>query len=56
MNCMNCGNPLRGDVRFCPKCGTPVAQQPAYTPPPEQVRTTWGSGPEAAPPRNLARR
>ncbi len=28
MNCPKCGNPLSSNVKFCAKCGTPVAQQP----------------------------
>ena len=30
MNCTSCGNPLQPGARFCPSCGTPVAQQPTY--------------------------
>lgn len=45
--CINCGQPLEGDVRFCTACGTPVPPlqnnpepqpepQQAYTPPQPQ--------------------
>jgi len=36
MNCLNCGNPLRPDVRFCPSCGSavnPGAPSPAHDDP-----------------------
>jgi len=55
MNCMNCGHALRADVRFCPKCGTPVPSPAAYAPPPEQPRTSWAVNPSAAPPRRKSR-
>lgn len=29
MYCMNCGEPIRDEARFCPKCGEPVAVTPA---------------------------
>lgn len=57
MSCMNCGAELRQGVRFCPKCGTPVAAEPAYAPPPaaEPLRTSWDAGAAAAPPRRKSR-
>ena len=33
MNCMNCGNALRPELKFCPQCGTPAPQRASYTPP-----------------------
>lgn len=32
MNCPNCGNPLDGQTRFCPVCGTAVTQAPIAAP------------------------
>ena len=55
MNCMNCGAAMSPDVKFCPRCGTPVPQPAAYAPPPEQVRTSWAPAPPAAPPRRKSR-
>ncbi|MDQ3805634.1 MAG: cytochrome c oxidase assembly factor Coa1 family protein, partial [Acidobacteriota bacterium] len=56
MNCMNCGNEMRPDVKFCPKCGTPVPQPAPFAPPPGgQVRTSWAATPAAAPPRRKSR-
>jgi TonB family protein len=50
MNCMNCGNALRPELKFCPQCGTPAPQPAPYAPPPEQVRTSWSPpAPQAAP-------
>ncbi|HEU4597490.1 MAG TPA: TonB family protein [Pyrinomonadaceae bacterium] len=57
MNCLNCGGALPPGVRFCPKCGSPVAQPPptapqAYVPPGEQMQTSWELGPYGqSPPR-----
>ena len=58
MNCLNCGGQLPAAVKFCPRCGTPTGQPVAQTPqpppyvPPQQqeIRTSWGVGPEQAPP------
>lgn len=50
MNCMNCGNALRPELKFCPQCGTPAPQPPPYAPPPEQVRTSWSPPAPQAPP------
>jgi TonB family protein len=56
MNCMNCGNAMRPDVKFCPKCGTPAPQPAPFAPPPaEQMRTSWAATPAAAPPRRKSR-
>ncbi|HEX8163074.1 MAG TPA: cytochrome c oxidase assembly factor Coa1 family protein [Pyrinomonadaceae bacterium] len=35
MRCSNCGNDLPGGVRFCPKCGTPVAPATSPVSPPQ---------------------
>lgn len=49
MRCGNCGNELRGDARFCSKCGAPTpAGQPSYpAPPPPQPppAATFGDAP-----------
>lgn len=59
MNCMNCGGPLTAGVKFCPKCGTPAPQPAPYTPPPNQVHTSWNPAPGvvhgAAPARRKSR-
>jgi len=65
MNCTNCGNALRSELKFCPQCGTPAPQPAPYTPPAEPLRTSWepqmhGRGaspfpPAAAPPRRKSR-
>ncbi|MBA3241482.1 MAG: TonB family protein [Acidobacteria bacterium] len=63
MNCMNCGNLLSPDVKFCPKCGSPIAQSAPYTPPAQytpparQVQSSWSSGgPQSPqPPRRKSR-
>lgn len=61
MNCMNCGSAVSPGVRFCPRCGSPQAQQPAppYTPPYEppggQMQTSWDAGPQGRPPRRKSR-
>ena len=63
MNCMNCGNLLSPDLKFCPKCGsahpqaapnTPPAQ---YTPPAGQVQSSWSGGGAQSPqpPRRKSR-
>src|SRR5687767_6325207 len=50
MNCMNCGGALSPGLRFCPKCGSTVAQPtsppPAYVPPGGQTQTSWDMGPQ----------
>ena len=55
MNCMNCGSALSPGLRFCPKCGSPVAEPPApaYVPPGGQMQTSWDAGPQGTqqPPR-----
>jgi hypothetical protein len=36
--CINCGQPLEGDVKFCPGCGVPVPPlQPEPQPEPQQA-------------------
>lgn len=47
MFCSNCGNKLNDDAKFCPSCGTKVAQpaQPQSAPQAEPVQTP----PQAAP-------
>lgn len=36
--CINCGQPLEGDVKFCPGCGVPVPPlQPEPQPEPQQT-------------------
>jgi TonB family protein len=57
MNCMNCGNALAPGVSFCPKCGSPLAQQPppAYVPPGGQTRTSWDTGPRGTQPPRKSR-
>jgi TonB family protein len=52
---MNCGKELRADLKFCPACGTPAAQPAPFAAPQGQARTSWGVGPEAAPPRRKSR-
>lgn len=56
MNCQNCGKSLRADQKFCPACGTPAPSNfgtapSAYAPPAQQIQTSWGRSPEAAPRR-----
>jgi TonB family protein len=47
MRCGNCGNELRGDARFCSKCGAPVPPaQPSYSAPPPPA-ATFGDTPRA---------
>ncbi|MGB8509425.1 MAG: cytochrome c oxidase assembly factor Coa1 family protein [Pyrinomonadaceae bacterium] len=62
MHCGNCGNQLAPNLKFCPRCGTPVGEPSAYTPPAytppavqqppqqphSQVQTSWGANPQAA--------
>ncbi len=59
MNCINCGSALSPGVRFCPKCGSPVAQAtpPPYVPPGGQMQTSWDTGPQGwqQPPRRKSR-
>ncbi len=59
MNCMNCGGVLSPGVRFCPKCGSPLAQQPTppppYVPPGGQVQASWDVGPQGQPPQRKSR-
>ncbi|MCA1594384.1 MAG: TonB family protein [Acidobacteria bacterium] len=61
MHCGNCGNQLAPNLKFCPKCGTPVAQPSAYTPPSyvppvaPQAQTAWGANSQAAAPRKKSR-
>ena len=62
MNCMNCGAAPPPGVSFCPKCGSPVAQQPEpppyappYTPPGGQVQTSRDFVPHGWPPRRKSR-
>ena len=48
MRCGNCGNELRGDVRFCPACGTPAAPAPpaaGYSAPAAGVSGAFGDAP-----------
>lgn len=51
MNCTNCGNAVRADLKFCPACGTPAQNAPAFGATPGQMQTSWGASPQAAPPR-----
>ena len=61
MNCMNCGNLLSGEVKFCPKCGSPVSRPavyapPVYAPPVAQGQTSWDAGQQSQqPPRRKSR-
>jgi hypothetical protein len=45
MRCGNCGNELRGDARFCSKCGAPAAPPSFNAPPPPSA--TFGDAPRA---------
>jgi TonB family protein len=47
MRCGNCGNELRGDARFCSKCGAPVPP-PSHPSPPPAPAATFGDAPRAA--------
>jgi TonB family protein len=56
MRCGNCGNELRGEARFCSKCGAPVPPSSSpYAPYGQQSSSTFGDAPRAqfsgAPPR-----
>ncbi|MBQ7470658.1 MAG: zinc ribbon domain-containing protein, partial [Pseudobutyrivibrio sp.] len=31
MNCSKCGHEITGNIKFCPKCGTPVEAAPEAT-------------------------
>ena len=42
MHCTHCGKELLPGTRFCPACGTPVAQQ--------ATSSTWQSAPGSVPP------
>ena len=46
MRCGNCGNELRGDARFCSKCGAPTPP-PSYSAPPTPPAGTFGDAPRA---------
>lgn len=41
MQCPQCGQALPEDVRFCIKCGTPLAGAPAYVPPRREGIPGW---------------
>ncbi|HVF57777.1 MAG TPA: TonB family protein [Pyrinomonadaceae bacterium] len=58
MNCMNCGNSLPANVKFCPSCGTPTPspQPPPYAPPGASVQTSWSAAPQIPqPPKRKSR-
>ncbi len=67
MNCMNCGNAITPGAKFCPRCGTPAADQAShqaqqgYTSPPiGQMQTSWNVGQQQSsqfgpPPRKKSR-
>ena len=45
MNCIQCGNPMADDARFCTVCGTPVAAQQRVQQPVQQPVAAQGQPP-----------
>ena len=45
MNCIQCGNPMADDARFCTVCGTPVAAQQTVQQPVQQPVAAQGQPP-----------